>query len=49
VFWGFAVFGDIPDWEVWVGIALILGSGLFVFLRERQKARYVTHTDTIPH
>lgn len=49
VFWGFAVFGDIPDWEVWVGIALILGSGLLVFLRERQKARYVTHTDTIPH
>ncbi|MEM8655361.1 MAG: DMT family transporter [Pseudomonadota bacterium] len=41
VFWGFVVFGDLPDLAVWVGIALILGSGLFVFLRERQKARTV--------
>lgn len=39
VFWGFMIFGDLPAWEVWIGIALILGSGLFVFLRERQKAR----------
>ena len=41
VFWGLLIFGDVPVWEVWVGIALILGSGLFVFLREQQKARYV--------
>lgn len=39
VIWGFVVFGDIPVWEVWIGIALIIGSGLFVFLRERQKSR----------
>ncbi|APE42569.1 hypothetical protein BOO69_03400 [Sulfitobacter alexandrii] len=39
VFWGVVIFGDLPAWEVWIGIALILGSGLFVFLRERQKAR----------
>jgi S-adenosylmethionine uptake transporter len=39
VMWGFVIFGDLPAWEVWIGIALILGSGLFVFLRERQKAR----------
>ncbi|SFS63244.1 S-adenosylmethionine uptake transporter [Sulfitobacter marinus] len=39
VFWGLVIFGDLPQWEVWIGIALILGSGLFVFLRERQKAR----------
>jgi S-adenosylmethionine uptake transporter len=39
VFWGLVIFGDLPVWEVWIGIALILGSGLFVFLRERQKAR----------
>ena len=43
VFWGFMVFGDVPVIEVWVGIALILGSGLFVFLRERHKARVVAH------
>ena len=41
VFWGLVIFGDLPEWEVWVGISLIMGSGLFVFLRERQKARQV--------
>lgn len=41
VFWGWAIFAELPVWEVWAGIALILGSGLFVFLRERQKARIV--------
>ena len=39
IFWGYVVFGDLPVFEVWIGIVLILGSGLFVFLRERQKAR----------
>jgi len=39
VFWGFAVFGDLPVWEVWLGMVLILGAGLFVFFREKQKAR----------
>lgn len=41
VFWGFVVFADLPQWEVWIGMGLILGSGLFVFLRERQKSRIV--------
>ncbi|MFK7880350.1 DMT family transporter [Roseobacter sp.] len=41
VFWGWAVFAELPVWEVWAGIALILGSGLFVFLRERQKASII--------
>ena len=39
VFWGFVIFGDLPELEVWIGIALILGAGLFVFLREQQKMR----------
>ncbi len=39
VFWGLTIFGDLPVFEVWIGIALILASGLFVFVRERQKAR----------
>jgi S-adenosylmethionine uptake transporter len=39
VFWGWAVFAELPQWEVWLGMALILASGLFVFLRERQKAK----------
>jgi len=41
VLWGWAIWGDLPAPEVWAGIALIVGAGLFVFLRERQKARPV--------
>ncbi|MEO3416875.1 DMT family transporter [Roseovarius sp. CAU 1744] len=37
VFWGWYMWGDLPDMVVAIGILLILGSGLFVFLRERQK------------
>ncbi|MCA0871777.1 DMT family transporter [Seohaeicola saemankumensis] len=42
VFWGWLIWSDLPDWEVWIGMALIMGAGLFVFLREQQKARRVT-------
>lgn len=42
VFWGVVIFGELPAWEVWVGIALILSAGLFVFLRERARARAIT-------
>ena len=42
VFWGLFIFGDLPTWEVWTGIVLILFSGLFVFFRERAKARRIT-------
>ena len=42
VFWGLIIFGDLPTWEVWTGIALIIASGLFVFFRERIKANRVT-------
>lgn len=38
VFWGWLVFAEIPVWEVWAGMALIIGAGLFVFFRERQKS-----------
>lgn len=41
VVWGYVFFNDLPEIEVWIGITLILGAGLFVFLRERQKARIV--------
>lgn len=41
VFWGWTIFDDLPGWEVWMGMAMIMGAGLFVFLRERQKARQV--------
>ncbi|MDD9744769.1 MAG: DMT family transporter [Gammaproteobacteria bacterium] len=35
---GYLVFGDFPDLWTWVGIAIILGSGLYVFWRERLPA-----------
>ena len=41
VFWGYVIFSDLPELEVWIGIAFILGAGLFVFLREKQKERLV--------
>lgn len=41
VFWGWAVFGEVPGPFVWAGICLIAGAGLVVFLRERIRARPV--------
>ncbi|MFT5784960.1 MAG: S-adenosylmethionine uptake transporter [Ascidiaceihabitans sp.] len=39
VFWGWVIFADLPVLEVWIGIAMILASGVFVYLREAQKKR----------
>ncbi|MEB8387740.1 DMT family transporter [Rhodobacteraceae bacterium KMM 6894] len=39
IMWGYVIWGDLPAPQVMAGIALIIGSGLFVFLRERQKGR----------
>ena len=33
---GFLVFGDFPDPLTWVGVAIILGSGIYIFHREGQ-------------
>lgn len=32
---GYVIFGDFPNAVTWVGVALIVGSGLFVFWRQR--------------
>lgn len=45
VLWGWIIWAELPVWEVWIGMALIAGSGLFVFLRERQKARRIARTE----
>jgi len=37
LFWGWVVFGTLPGVDAWIGIALITGSGLYVFLRERAR------------
>lgn len=47
VLWGYVVFAELPVFEVWIGIALILASGLFVFFREQQKARLVARAAQI--
>lgn len=36
---GYLVFGDFPDFWTWVGAAIILASGLYVFQRERRQGR----------
>lgn len=41
IMWGWVILGELPDGWVAVGIALIGGSGLYVFLREKQRSRPV--------
>jgi drug/metabolite transporter (DMT)-like permease len=36
VIFGFAVFGDAPSWHTIVGATIIIGAGLYIFLRERK-------------
>ena len=39
VFWGFVLWGDLPDTVAVLGILLIVGSGLFAFYRETVRAK----------
>jgi len=40
IFWGYVIFDEWPEAATWAGCALIVGAGLFVFLRElRRTAR----------
>ena len=43
---GFVVFGDFPDKIAWLGISLILGSGLYVLHRERVVRKMHQHKAT---
>lgn len=36
---GYLAFGDFPDVLTWVGVAVIIGSGIYISLRERWLAR----------
>lgn len=38
IFWGYVIFAEWPDSATWAGCALIVGAGLFVFLREQRRA-----------
>ena len=37
IMWGITVFGTFPDRSAWIGITLILGSGLYLVWRETRK------------
>ena len=39
--WGFVIFGSVPGVSTVLGIALIMGSGIYVFVRERVRRRVV--------
>lgn len=47
VLWGWLFWAELPDWEVWTGMAMIMAAGLFVFLREKQKARTVARDEIV--
>jgi drug/metabolite transporter (DMT)-like permease len=35
---GYLVFGDVPGAAVWIGAAIVIASGLYLFSRERKRA-----------
>lgn len=39
IMWGWVMWGDLPGPRVGAGIALIMGAGIYVFLRERARSR----------
>ena len=39
VLWGWLIFSELPAWEVWMGIAMILASGVFVYISEAKNKR----------
>ncbi|WP_425043179.1 DMT family transporter [Primorskyibacter sp. S87] len=45
VFWGWLIWNELPQPEIWVGMTLIMGAGLFVFLREQQKSKQIARTE----
>jgi len=38
-FWGFTLFGEVPDFWAWVGAIVIITSGIYVWSREYQAAK----------
>lgn len=46
-FFGWFIFGDLPDAITWLGIAIIIASGLFILWRERQVARRLASAEPV--
>jgi drug/metabolite transporter (DMT)-like permease len=41
IIFGYLVFGDVPEWPMLVGAAIIIGAGLFIFFREQRLSKPV--------
>ena len=39
VIFGYVVFGDVPSMATLIGAAVIIGAGIYIFLRERNLAQ----------
>jgi drug/metabolite transporter (DMT)-like permease len=39
VAYGYLWFKEEPSWMVWLGLPLVIGSGLYILYRERVRAR----------
>ncbi|NWG24582.1 MAG: DMT family transporter [Pseudorhodoplanes sp.] len=45
IVFGFVVFGDVPDIAMLIGAAIIIGSGLYIFMREQAAGRRAVIVD----
>ncbi|WP_075996528.1 DMT family transporter [Salaquimonas pukyongi] len=48
ILWGVLVFGDWPDVIAWLGILMIIGSGIFVIFREHQTGQEIAAEQPMP-
>ena len=48
ILWGVLVFGEWPDAVAWVGILMIIASGIFVIFRERQTGQEIAAERPMP-
>lgn len=44
ILWGYLFWGEIPDLQAAIGMALIVGSGLYIFLREKRTTGIIDET-----
>jgi drug/metabolite transporter (DMT)-like permease len=48
IVFGYVFFGDVPKSHTLIGAAIIVASGLFIFLREQRMAKAATRTEPLP-
>ena len=46
---GLVLFGEFPDFTKWIGIFIIIGSGIYIFLREQQLEKLESDAQGNPH